>query len=413
MKVMVVDGGGRGQALGAKLAGEGHDVFMSPGNPGNEEFAHSTGLEPIDISAQRTYAKNNKIDFTVVGADDPLALGIVDAFIEDRLKIFGPTRQQARLEWDRNYTKQQARMLGIPTGAYQSFTDMDEARAYGESIVEWPVFVKDNGLAQGKGAIKCDDFSQYTEALHGKKEVVVETFVEGPEASHHAFCDGKRQLSIPFLLRDHKTIGENDTGSMTGGMGTVGPLPQYSAEAVLKLGEIFVQPVVEKTGFRGQLFSGLKGEIGVEKNLEYNARPGDPETQSFMRLLKSDLLPVLMACAEGTLDEVSLPKWDIGKSVACLVLAAEGYPENPTKGAVIEGIDGAGRHEGVQLLHAGTAKKGTDIVVNGGRVLNLVSSADTLDDALARVHRAAEQIRFGGKKPVVRGDIGKTVLGSI
>jgi phosphoribosylamine--glycine ligase len=407
---MVVDGGARGQSIGIKVAEENAEVFISPGNPGNEDFAHSTGIEPTDIAGQLQFARQNKIDLTVVGADDPLGLGIVDAFQAEKLAIYGPTQAQARIESNRNFGKETATQNNIPIGPYVSFTSRSLAEAYAETR-SWPLFVKDNELAQGKGAEKCEDMSEFRKKI--KKVaglIVVEDFVFGPEASHHAFCDGKNYLSMPFLVRDHKTIGDNDTGDMTGGMGVVGPLPNYSLQEVEALGATFVEPVIRRLGFKGVLFSGLKGEKGQEKLLEWNARPGDPEMQVFIELLESDLLPILWACVEGSLDKVRPPEWRVGQSIVNLVLASEGYPGEYNTGAVIEGIEMAERVNNVKILHAATKREQGKLLTNGGRVLNIIAGGESLQTALKRAYTAAEQIGFGDRPPIFRRDIGRTVL---
>ena len=407
---MIVDGGGRGQALAAKLSPECGELFVSPGNPGNETFAHSTGITTTDIEAQLRFAQSNNIELTIVGNDDPLALGIVDNFQENGLAIFGPTREQARIEWDKNFAKRLARTLEVPIGAYAFFDNLDSAVQYSKNRT-WPLYAKDNGLAQGKGVTRCADIEELTQAVQGLKNIIIEDYVIGPEASHHAFCDGKTQLSIPFLVRDHKQVGEDDTGPMTGGMGTVGPLPNYTPQEVIELGKIFVRPIVQKLGFKGMLFSGLKGVKGSERSLEWNARPGDPETQVFMQLMRSNLLPVIMACIDGTLDKLPPIEWHKDLSVICLALCAEGYPVNPQKGAVIEGIEGLAEIEGLQILQAGTQKnKNGRLVVSGGRVLNIVAQAKTLKEAIDKAYKASENIAFGDKPPIIRSGIGRTAI---
>jgi phosphoribosylamine---glycine ligase len=409
MRVNVVDTGGRGQALAGKLASEGHELFVSPGNPGNSSYAYSTGVRPTDIVGQLEVARLCRIDFTVVGSDDALALGIVDAFQNEGRDVFGPTQEQARIESDRAYAKRTSCQLGVPTGPYNVFTDKREAIKYAKTR-PWPLFVKDNELAQGKGTIKCADIDEFAKAIKPLGKMVVEDYVIGSEASHHAFCDGETEVSIPFLLRDHKQIGEGDSGPMTGGMGAAGPLPNYKPDEVEELGRHFVAPIVKELGFKGLLFTGLKGPKSEEQNLEYNARFGDPETQAFLHLMESDLLPVLISCSEGSLGEIPAPKGCLNKSVVCLVLAAEGYPRAYQTGVVIEGVEEVTRIKGVKLLQAGTDRRGPDLVTNGGRVLNIVSLAGPLDLALRRAYDAAEHITFDGKKPVMRADIGCTVL---
>ncbi len=411
-RVMVVDSIGRGQALAQKLAGEGLEVIVSPGNPGNESFAESTGVLPTDISGQVKAAKHYKADLTVVGMDDPLALGIVDTFQENGLKIFGPTRQQAEVEWSKQKGKEIAEKRDVPMGAYKSFSDKDEAMVYAAERT-FPLYLKDDGLRQGKGVKRCDTLEDFEAAIADLGRFVVEDIVPGPEISHHAFCDGKTQLSIPFVVRDHKTITADPNSAMTGGMGTVGPVPDYSPQEVAWLGKIFAQPVVDELNFRGIVFSGLKGQKGHEKNLEYNARWGDPEIQLFLRMMKSDLLPVLVACVEGTLDQLPPLEWHVSKAGICLVLASEGYPTNTQTGAVIEGLAEAENVPGITLLHSATVRRGHDLVTDGGRTLNIVNMADTFEEAIGGAYIAASKIKFGDKKPVMRKDIGSSLLGKL
>lgn len=407
---MIIDTGGRGQALATKLSPECGELFVSPGNPGNESFANSTGIITTDIEAQLKFAQRNNIELTIVGNDDPLALGIVDLFQAKGRAIFGPTKEQARIEWDKDFAKRFAKAHKIPIGDYAFFDNPDSAIKYAEDRT-WPLFLKDNGLAQGKGVTRCSDMEELERAIQGLDSIIIEDCVTGPEASHHAFCDGKTHLSIPFLARDHKQVGENDTGPMTGGMGTVAPLPNYSSQEVEELGRIFVEPIVKKLGFKGMLFSGLKGPKGSEQALEWNARPGDPETQIFMRLMKSDLLPVIIACINGTLDKLPTIEWHNDRSVVCLALCAEGYPVNPQKGAVIEGVESSAEIQGIQTLQAGTQKdKNGRLVVNGGRVLNIVAEAKTLRGAIRKAYKASEDVAFDGDPPLIRPDIGKTSM---
>ena len=408
MRAMIIDGGGRGQALAAKLEKECDEIYVSPGNPGNEHFAYSTGIPTTDIGAQLEFAENNRIDVTIVGNDDPLALGIVDVFQAKKQAIFGPTRQQARIEWDKGFAKRFSSKYGIPAGPYAYFEDSSRAIKYAINR-QWPLFVKDNDLAQGKGVKRCENLAEFEEAVSSLGRIVVEDYIPGPEASHHAFCDGSSYLTVPFLVRDHKQAGEHDIGPMAGGMGAVGPLPEYLPVEVQKLSEKFVEPIVKNLGFRGVLFSGLKGYKNVENNLEWNARPGDPETQVFMQLIKSELLPIIWACIDGKLDSLPPVAWHSGRSVACLALCAEGYPTNPRKGAVIEGIEELHVGEQLQILHAGTRKDMSGrLVVNGGRVLNIVAHAESLELAIDEAYKAADSIAFGGKQPVLRRDIGRT-----
>jgi phosphoribosylamine--glycine ligase len=413
-KVVVVDGGARGQAIARKLAGEGLDVVVSPGNPGNENFAVSTGVAPTDVAGQVKAAQEYGADLTIVSADDPLGMGLVDELRARGKTAFGPTKSQAHIESDRKFAKKLATRQGIPIGEYDYFTrkQKKEALIYASSL-HWPVFVKDNGLAQGKGALPCYKTAELKQAVKQFKSFVIEASVPGPEASHHAFCDGKTHLPIPFLVRDHKRLENNDRGDMTGGMGVVGPLPSYSAGEVETLGETFVSPVVKELGFQGVLFSGLKGAKGEERLLEWNARPGDPEMQVFLRLMRSELLPVIMACVEGDLADLSTPEWFSGQYAANFVLAAPGYPKKPRQGMLIEGIDAAAETDGVQVLQAGTSRGEDDnLYTAGGRVLNVLAIASSIKLARRQALEAAKNIRFDGEEPVIRSDVGlKTALG--
>lgn len=403
MEVLIVGNGGREQAIAQKLSSspEADNIYVAQGNAGTEfiDNAENVDIPPNDIDSLAKFATQKSIELTVVGPDDPLADGIVDEFTERRLKIFGPNKAQARIESDREFAKQMAQKMSIPIGKYthcETVLDTKEAAKQ----YDWPMYIKKNGLAQGKGATRCNNQEEFDDAVEGLQSesyfdddsVIVEDFIEGREASHHAFCDGVNHLSIPFLVRDHKTLNENDDSPMTGGMGVVGPLEGYSFADVKEIGDKFVAPVVEELGFRGMLFTGLKGGKGAERNLEWNARFGDPETQVFLRLLKSDLLPLLMACVEGGLANLDEPQWCKDRAIVSLVLATEGYPSNSIYGAKIDGIDDALRQEGIDIIHAGTKKVDNNFVISGGRVLNIIATGENIDDAAKKSYLAAEKI---------------------
>lgn len=406
---MIIDGGGRGQALAMKLNPECSELFVSPGNPGNEEFAYSTGIAPTDIRSQLEFAKRNKVDLTIVGADDPLALGIVDEFSESSLTIFGPTKDQARIEWDKSFAKKVALREGIPIGHFAHFDNPDEAVTYAKTC-NWPQFLKDNDLAQGKGVTRCDNIEEFEIAARKLKNMVAEDYVKGPEISLTTFGDGKDQITPPFLIRDHKNVGENDTGPMTGGMGTIGPLPNYTLQEVEALGQQFAEPIIRKLGFKGLLFTGLKGIKGFERSLEWNARFGDPEAQVFMKLMKSPLIPLLIACIEGDLKSLQPLDWYRDKYITCLALCAPDYPMDPRKGLIIEGIEDAESMPNIDVLHAATKRLGSSLVVDGGRVLNVIAEAKSIDLAIKSAYEASARINFNGDPPLIRPDIGRTLI---
>jgi phosphoribosylamine--glycine ligase len=416
---MVVDAGGRGQAIAKKLAGEGLEVIVSPGNPGNEAFAHSTGVGIGNINGQLEAAERYDADLTIVGPEDALNQGIAWAWRTAQFfgahtrerAMFAPSARQAWVESDRSFAKKFAQAREVPIGGFDEYTDKQEAMrdvAALDSDDEryWPLFVKDNGLHQGKGVTTCFTPEEVEAAVAALDHFVIETNVPGPELSHHAFCDGKTQLSIPFVVRDHKQLLVDGMPEMTGGMGVIGPLPEYSLKEVNELGETFAAPVAEGLGFKGMLFSGLKGHKGAEKLLEWNARFGDPETQVFMRLMKGDLLPVIMACVEGDLQNLTAPEWELGTYAACLVLAAPGYPSEPRKNLLIEGIEEAAKLDGVDVLQAATTKRSDQLCTDGGRVINIIATADSVEDAAARAYCAADKISFDGQPPVTRPNIG-------
>ncbi len=415
--IMVIGGGGREQALAKKLAGEGLEVVVSPGTPGNEDFAYSSDVGVTDVAGQLKAADRFGVDLTIVGSEDAIALNIAKAWDmqnvfgdqKQKSKIFAPYARQAWIESDRSFAKKFAQVRDVPIGGYDEFTDkkaaLEEAAAVTDSY-DWPLYVKDNGLRQGKGVVSCESMDEVEAAIDDLDHFVIETHVPGPELSHHAFCDGKTQLSIPFVVRDHKQLEVNGDQLMTGGMGVVGPLPEYLPEEVAQLGETFAAPVAEGLGFKGLLFSGLKGFKGQEKSLEWNARFGDPETQVFMRLMKSDLLPVLMASIEGDLENLERPEWELGKYAACVVLAAPGYPSEPKKGLLIEGLDSAAKFEGVEVLQAATAQRNKKLYTAGGRVANIVTVADSVSDAVEKAYQAAEAISFDGQPPLIHPRIG-------
>jgi phosphoribosylamine--glycine ligase len=427
MEVLVVDPGARGHALARKIAESNlvDRVFMAPGNPGTSEIAENTGLAHTDIDGQIDFVRKNKnIGLVVQSADDPIAMGAINRFEEQfasekrELYVWGPSKEAGEIESSKVFSKNLMRDLAIPTADYGVFNSILAAIAYARGRA-FPQFAKEDGLAGGKGVSKVDSIHDVSSYLYklvragklGKEQrIVIEDGLLGPEISLQAWCDGENYSMVPFAMKDHKTIGDNDTGPMTGGMAVIGPVPGITKEDIDILGERFVAPVLKElsrlgTPFKGMLYPGLKGW----KCLEYNARPGDAEAQVWAALLESDIVELMLACCMGELDQISKPVWK-NAAAACIVLAAEGYPDDPKKGAVIHGLDSEfaiGSH----ILHAGTKMEGQDIVVDGGRTLNVVTVGDdgeSLAEVIQTAYRDAKKIQFTGKQ--TRGDVGQEVL---
>ena len=371
----------------------------------------------FEISA---HVKKEKIDLTLAIPDDPLALGIVDEFQKKGLRIFGPSKNAAQLEASKAFSKNFMAMHNLPTAKFEIFTDYELAKKYLENH-SLPVVVKVSGLALGKGVFICESLEEANLAIENilvKKtfgdagsEIVIEEFLIGPEISTHAFTDGLHYSVFP-TSGDHKRIGEGDTSPNTGGMGTIAPLPFVSGELLKNIEDEIIAPTLkgmreDGNTFSGVVYPGLMLTSSGPKILEYNARFGDPETQTYMRLLDTDLLDIVDACIDGTLDKVQI-NWK--KLSACtIVLASGGYPDKYEKGKVIKGIEEAEQQEGIIAFHAGTKNDDDgNLITNGGRVLGVAAVGDTLEEALASAYKAVEEISFEGM--YYRKDIGKKAL---
>lgn len=427
-QLLLIGSGGREHALAWKLAQSPKvtKIYVAPGNGGTASLAKTENINiaVTDFTKLRDFAKTNNIYMTVVGPDDPLALGIVDFFQAENLRIWGPTKVAAEIEASKAFSKQLMQEAGIPTAAFKIFkaTEASQALRYIDEQGA-PIVVKASGLALGKGAIVCATIEEAKQAVQeiaidktlgaAGDEIVIEEYLDGPEISVHAFCDGKTARIFP-TSQDHKTIGEGDTGPNTGGMGTIAPLPWVDSKLITEIERTVLKPTLEamqKAGreFRGLLYPGLKLSSKGIRVLEYNARFGDPETQSYMRLLETDLLDILDACIDGTLAELDI-KWS-KNSAATVVLASGGYPGKYEKGKTITGLNNLGEdivvfHAGTQSVIASEAKQ--SIKTSGGRVLGVTAIAKTLDQALAKAYKAADQIQFEGK--TLRRDIGAKSL---
>ncbi len=417
MKILVVGGGGREHAICWKLAQSPavDKLYCAPGNGGIASLAECVPIAATDVDAMVSWAKERHMDFVVVAPDDPLALGMVDQLEAAGIPAFGPRKNAAIIEASKIFSKNLMEKYHIPTAAYGTFTDMDAALAYVEQQGA-PIVVKADGLALGKGVIVAQTVDEAKEAVRSMMDggkfgaagtkVVIEECMTGPEVTVLAFCDGEHLLCMPSS-QDHKRAFDGNQGPNTGGMGAISPSPNYTAPlAWVCMEQIFLPTVAalkaEGRPFQGVLYFGLMLTSDGPKVVEYNARFGDPECQTVLSLLDSDLLEILQACREGTLDKVDV-KWKDG-AACCLVLASGGYPGSYAKGLPISGLDEASRS--AVVFHAGT-KRGEDgsILTNGGRVLGVTATAPTLDEAIDGAYAAAGSISFQDMH--FRHDIGR------
>lgn len=411
MNILIIGGGGREHALAWKVrqSRKCMKLYIAPGNAGTAKEGENVAIDIKNNQAVVDFCKEKKIDLVVVAPDDQLAQGMVDALTAADIKAFGPTKAAAKLEWSKAYAKEFMKRHGIPTAASETFTSFEVALQRVNTMKQWPVVVKADGLALGKGVVVAETLAEAEKALTSfmkdGKAVVIEEFLEGSEVSIHAFSDGKTIKLFP-VARDHKRMGDGDTGPNTGGMGTIVPVQEYSG-FIKEVQEKIVMPVIqgmaeEGTLFSGVLFPGLMITKDGPKVLEFNARFGDPECESYMRLLTTDLVDIMLACVEGRLDkqEVSWSK----EYVTTVMLASKGYPEKYEKGFPISGIEEAEAMPGVVVYHAGTTMKGGQLVTNGGRVLGVSATGATQEESKTRAYGAAEKIKFQGVQ--YRKDIG-------
>lgn len=409
MNILVIGSGGREHTLAWKLAQSplATKLYAVPGNPGMAEVATCIpGVDICDNAALVKLAQDKAIDLVVVGPEVPLTNGVVDAMNAAGIKAFGPTKLAAEIEGSKSFSKNLMKKYGIPTAKYEVFTDADEARAYVEREGA-PIVIKADGLAAGKGVIVAMTKEEALEAVHeimddaafGKagSRVVIEEFMDGEEASLLAFTDGK--TIVPMVSsQDHKRAYDGDKGPNTGGMGTYAPAPVMTKELVAEATEKILKPVIaamakEGRPYKGCLYAGLMITDEGPKVVEFNARFGDPETQVVLPLLESDLVKIMLACVDGTLDNLDI-KWSDGAAV-CVVIASGGYPKSYKKGFVIDGIEKA-KAADTLVFHAGTAEKDGDIVTNGGRVLGVVAKAADVRTAVDKAYKGVKAISFEG-----------------
>ncbi len=401
MRILVVGGGGREHALCWAISASPlcTKLYCAPGNAGIAGVAECVDVGAEDIPGQVALAQRLAIDFVVIAPDAPLVAGMADAFAAAGIRAWGPTKAAARLEGSKSFTKELCRANDIPTAAYEHFTDPAEAEAYIRKQGA-PIVVKADGLAAGKGVIIAETVEQAVGAvrdmLGGNKfgaagsSVVIEEFMQGEEASFFVLSDGENVL--PLLgAQDHKRAFDGDKGPNTGGMGAYSPAPVFDAAMQKRTMDEIVLPTIRAmaragTPFKGVLYVGLMIDVKGPRLVEFNCRFGDPECQVLMLRLKSDLLPALIASAEGGLKHLDL-RWSNDVAIT-VIMATRGYPDSYPKGSEIRGLDAASKVEGVTIFHAGTKADGTRILANGGRVLNVSALAPTVEEARARAYKA-------------------------
>ncbi len=421
MKVLIVGSGGREHAIAMSVAASSHvdKIYCAPGNAGIGMIAECVPIGAMEFDKQVAFAKENAIDLTIIGMDDPLVGGIVDAFEAEGLRVFGPNKAAAILEGSKAFAKDLMKKYNIPTAEYENFDDPEAALAYLETA-KMPIVLKADGLALGKGVLICNTLE---EAKAGVKQImmdkkfgsagnqmVIEEFMTGREVSVLSFVDG-RTIRIMSSAQDHKRAQDGDQGLNTGGMGTFSPSPFYTKEVDEFCQKYIFQPTVDAMAaegrtFKGIIFFGLMLTEDGPKVLEHNARFGDPEAQVVLPRMKNDIIEVMEACIDGTLDQIDLQFED--NAMVCVVLASDGYPIAYEKGFVIRGLEKFDDAEGYYCFHAGSKldEEGR-IVTNGGRVLGVTAKGADLKEARANAYQATEWIEFDNK--YMRHDIGKAI----
>ncbi len=420
MKVLIVGSGGREHAIASSVAKSPRvdKIYCAPGNAGIGQIAECVPIGAMEFDKLVAFAKEKEIDFTIIGMDDPLVGGVVDAFEAEGLKVFGPRKNAAILEGSKAFSKDLMKKYNIPTAAYENFDDAEKALAYLETA-KMPIVLKADGLALGKGVLICNTLE---EAKEGVKEImldkkfgsagnhmVVEEFMTGREVSVLSFVDGKT-IKIMSSAQDHKRAKDGDQGLNTGGMGTFSPSPFYTPEVDEFCKKYVYQATVDAMAaegrpFKGVIFFGLMLTEEGPKVLEYNARFGDPEAQVVLPRMKNDIIDVMEACVDGTLDQIDLQFED--NAAVCVVLASDGYPVAYDKGLPISGLEAFEEKDGYYCFHAGTALKDGAIVTNGGRVLGVTAKGQDLKEARANAYAATEWVKFENK--YMRHDIGKAI----
>jgi phosphoribosylamine--glycine ligase len=421
MKVLVVGGGGREHALVWKIAQSPKvsKIYCAPGNAGISNQARLTPIKANDLNGLLEFSLKEEIDLTVVGPEEPLTKGIVDLFTSKGLSIFGPSQKAAEIEGSKAFAKEVMEKYRIPTASYGVFNNRREAVEYIRKQV-FPMVVKADGLASGKGVIICktkEEAIQSVDQIMVEKffgeagnRVIIEEYLMGEEASYVAFTDGKTILPMASS-QDHKAIFDGDQGPNTGGMGAYSPAPVVTDEVHERIMEQILKPLIqgmaeEGRPYKGALYAGLMIHEGHPKVLEFNARFGDPETQPVLMRMKGDIVPILEACISGNLSECEI-EWDSRASV-CVVMTSRGYPEDYEKGKAISGLKEVSQMENVFVFHAGTAFQDDQVVTNGGRVLGVTGLGKDISSAIERTYQAVKKISWNGVH--YRTDIGLKAL---
>lgn len=420
MNVLIVGSGGREHAIAYCVAkSEKVDkIYCTPGNAGIAQLAECAPIGAMEFDKIVAFAKEKEVDLVIVGMDDPLVGGLVDELEAAGIRAFGPKKNAAILEGSKAFSKDLMKKYHIPTAAYENFTDSDKALAYLETA-KLPIVLKADGLALGKGVLICQNLEEAKEGVKeimlDKKfgtagnEMVIEEFMTGREVSVLSFVDGNT-IKTMTSAQDHKRAGDGDTGLNTGGMGTFSPSPFYTKEVEEFCEKYIYQATVdamkaEGRPFKGVIFFGLMLTEDGPKVLEYNARFGDPEAQVVLPRMKNDIIEVVEACIDGTLDQIDLQFED--NAAVCVVLASEGYPVKYEKGLEITGLEAFEKEEGYYCFHAGTREENGKILTNGGRVLGITAKGKDLKEARANAYAATEWVQFDNK--YMRHDIGKAI----
>jgi len=420
MKILIVGSGGREHAIATCVAKNSRvdKIYCAPGNAGISEIAECVDIEAMELNRLADFAKENEIDLTIIGMDDPLVAGIVDVFEEQGLKVFGPRKNAAILEGSKVFSKDLMKKYNIPSAAYESFDCAQDACTYLETV-SYPIVIKADGLALGKGVLICNSMEEAKEGVktlmldkafgNAGNRIVIEEFLSGREVSVLCFCDGTHILPMTSA-QDHKRAKDGDQGLNTGGMGTFSPSPFYTKEV-----EDFCEHHVyqssmdamkaEGRDFIGIMFIGLILTQNGPRVLEYNVRFGDPEAQVVLPRMKNDIIDVMEACIEGRLNELKLTFED--NAAVCVVLASDGYPLSYEKGKYITGLEHFKNKEDYYVFHAGTKRTQDGIATNGGRVLGVTAKGKTLKEARANAYEATEWIHYENK--YMRHDIGKAI----